>query len=100
MVFPAIFQKLPPLSDSSAKAFLQPFLALGIEFWEFMTNMSYVERVEKGVVRRRLSLDVPIPGRSVTDNDGGLHETLDTVFDGSKDFVELRSLDPLAGRHA
>ena len=73
MVFPAIFQKLPPLGDGFTEASLQPFLAFGIDFWELMTNMSYVERVEKWVVRGRLSLDVPIPGRSVTDNDGGLH---------------------------
>lgn len=69
MVLPAISQILPPLGDGFTKTSFQPFPALGFDLRELMANMGYVEALEKLFTRRGLSLDIPVPGRSVADDD-------------------------------
>ena len=47
MVFTTVYQITPSLSDGFSKPSLQPFPALGFNFWEFITNVGDVEEIKK-----------------------------------------------------
>ena len=94
MVLTAICQVLAALRDSSAETYFQPLSAVDVEFGKFVANMAHIEGIDERVPSRRDGFCKSITWCSISNDDGGLHQTGDGVSGYITGFMELGSRWP------